>query len=55
MRVRFDTVEEFLEVLGVAVEAPRAAITPPILQLTCTYTPAQGQALRATGQHDACG
>ena len=48
MRVRFDTVEEFLEELGFAVEAPPAAMTPPILRLTCTYTPVQGQALRAT-------
>lgn len=48
MRVRFDTVEEFLEELGLAVEAPPAAMTPPILRLTCTYTPAQGQALRTT-------
>jgi hypothetical protein len=48
MRVRFDTVEEFLEELGFAVEAPPAAGTPPILRLTCTYTPVQGQALRAT-------
>ena len=30
MRVRFDTVEEFLEELGFAVEAPPAAMTPPI-------------------------
>jgi hypothetical protein len=48
MRVRFDTVEEFLEELGLAVEAPPAAMTPLILRLTCTYTPVQGQALRAT-------
>jgi hypothetical protein len=48
MRVRFDTVEEFLEELGLAVEAPPAAMTPPILRLTCTYTPVQGQVLRAT-------
>src|SRR5215475_12674118 len=48
MRVRFDTVEEFLEELGLAVEAPPAAMTPRILRLTCTYTPVQGQVLRAT-------
>jgi hypothetical protein len=48
MRVRFGTVEEFLEEVGLAVEAPPAAMPPPILQLTCTYTPVQGQALRAT-------
>src|SRR5215831_6342884 len=48
MRVRFDTVEEFLEELEFAVEASSAAMTPPILRLTCTYTPVQGQALRAT-------
>jgi hypothetical protein len=48
MRVRFDTVEEFLEELKLAVETPPAAMTPPILRLTCTYTPVQGQALRAT-------
>ena len=48
MRVRFDTVEEFLEELGLAVEAPPAAMPPPILRLTCTYTPAQGQALSVT-------
>src|SRR5437879_10337509 len=48
MRVRFGTVEEFLEELGLAVDAPPAAMTPPILRLTCTYTPVQGQALRAT-------
>jgi len=48
MRVRFDTVEEFLEELGLAVEAPPAAVTPPILRLSCTYTPVQGQVLRAT-------
>jgi len=48
MRVRFGTVEEFLEELGLAVDAPLAAMPPPILRLTCTYTPVQGQALRAT-------
>ena len=48
LRVRFDTVEEFLEELGLAVEAPSAAVTPPILRLSCTYTPVQGQVLRAT-------
>ena len=48
MRVRFDTVEEFLEELGLAAQAPPAIMTPRILRLTCTYTPVQGQALRAT-------
>jgi hypothetical protein len=48
MRVRFDKVEEFLEELGLAAEAPPAAMTPRILRLTCTYTPVQGQVLRAT-------
>jgi hypothetical protein len=48
MRVRFDTVEEFLEELGLAEEALPAAMPPPILRLTCTYTPGQRQALRAT-------
>jgi len=48
MRVRFDTVEEFLEELGLAVEAPPAAVIPPILRLSCVYTPVQGQVLRAT-------
>jgi hypothetical protein len=48
MRVRFGTVEEFLEELGLVVAALPAAMTPPILRLTCTYTPVQGQALRAT-------
>src|SRR5437016_10239478 len=48
MRVRFGTVEEFLEELGLAVDAPPAAMTPPILRLSCTYTPVQGQVLRAT-------
>ena len=48
MRVRFDTVEEFLEELGLAEEALPAAMPPPILRLTCTYTPVQRQALRAT-------
>ena len=48
MRVRFDTVEEFLEELGLAVEAPPAAMPLPILRLTCTYTPVQGRALRVT-------
>ena len=48
MRVRFGTVEEFLEELGLVVAVPPAAMTPPILRLTCTYTPVQGQALRAT-------
>ena len=48
MRVRFDTVEEFLEELGLAVEALPAAVIPPILRLSCVYTPVQGQVLRAT-------
>ena len=48
MRVQFDTVEEFLEELGFEAEAPPAASAPRILRLTCTYTPMQGQALRAT-------
>jgi len=48
MRVRFGTVEEFLEELGLAVDASPAAVTPPILRLTCTYTPVQAQALRAS-------
>jgi hypothetical protein len=48
MRVRFDTVEDFLEELGLAVEAPPAAMTPPILRFSCTYTPMQGQVLRTT-------
>src|SRR5262245_43079639 len=46
MRVRFDTVEEFLEELGGVVEASPAALPLPILRLACTYTPGQGQALR---------
>jgi hypothetical protein len=48
MRVRFSAVEEFLEELGLAAEAPHTTLAPPILRLTCTYTPIQGQALRAT-------
>ena len=48
MRVQFGTVEEFLEELGFAVEAPPTTGAPSILRLTCTYTPAQGQALRVT-------
>ena len=48
MRVLFGTVEEFLEELGFEAEAVPAAGAPPILRLTCTYTPVQGQALRAT-------
>jgi hypothetical protein len=48
MRVQFGTVEEFLEALGCKAEAPPATGAPPMLRLTCTYTPAQGQALRAT-------
>ena len=46
--MRFGTVEEFLEELGLTVEAQPAAMPPPILRLTCTYTPVQGQAFRAT-------
>jgi hypothetical protein len=48
MRVQFGTVEEFLEELGFEAETPPAAGAPHILRLTCTYTPVQGQALRAT-------
>jgi hypothetical protein len=48
MRVQFGTVEEFLEELGFEAEAPPATGAPYILRLTCMYTPAQGQALRAT-------
>ena len=48
MRVLFGTVEEFLEELGFEAEATPAAGAPHILRLTCTYTPVQGQALRAT-------
>src|SRR5499426_4857561 len=48
MRVRFGMVEEFLEELGLEAQAPSAATAPPILRLTCTYTPVQGQALSAT-------
>ena len=48
MRVQFGTVEEFLEELGFEAEAPPATGAPPILRLTCTYTPVQGQTLRAT-------
>ena len=48
MRVQFGTVEEFLEELGFEAEAPPAAGAPHILRLTCTYTPVQGQTLRAT-------
>ena len=48
MRVRFDTVEEFLEELGLAEEALLTAMPPPILRLTCTYTPVQGKVFRAT-------
>jgi hypothetical protein len=36
MRVRFETVEEFLEEWGLAVEALPAAVTPPMLRLSCT-------------------
>src|SRR5258706_329889 len=48
MRIRFGTVEEFLEELGLEAEVPPAAIAPRILRLTCTYTPLPGQALSAT-------
>ena len=48
MRVQFGTVEEFLEELGFEAETSAAMSAPPILRLTCTYTPMQGQALRAT-------
>ena len=48
MRVQFGTVEEYLEELEFEAEAPPAASAPHILRLTCTYTPVQGQALRAT-------
>jgi hypothetical protein len=41
-------VEEFLEELGLAAEALHTSGAPPILRLTCTYTPVQGQTLRAT-------
>jgi hypothetical protein len=47
MRVRFCTVEEFLEELGLAAEGPSATMAPRILRLTCTYTPVQGQAFSA--------
>ena len=49
MRVQFGTVKEFVEELGFAVEAPPTTGAPSILRLTCTYTPAQGQALRCHG------
>ena len=48
MRVRFGTVEEFLEELGLEAQVPSATTAPPILRLTCTYTPVQGQAFSAT-------
>ena len=48
MRVQFGTVEEFLEELGFEAEVSPAAGAPHILRLTCTYTPVQGQTLRAT-------
>lgn len=47
MRVQFSTVEEFLEELQFEGAAP-AAMSHGILRLTCTYTPVQGHALRAT-------
>lgn len=47
MRVQFSTVEEFLEELQLEAPAP-AAPADGILRLTCTYTPVQGHALRAT-------
>ena len=34
--------------MGLEAEAPLATMVPHILRLTCTYTPVQGQALRAT-------
>ena len=46
--MRFCTVEEFLEELGLEAEAPSATMVPRILRLTCTYTPVQRQALSAT-------
>jgi hypothetical protein len=48
MRVRFDTVEEFLEELQLAVETLAQAMAPCILRRTCTYTPGQGQTLHVT-------
>jgi hypothetical protein len=48
MRVRFGTVEEFLEELRLEAEAPLVAMALHILRLTCMYTPVQGHALRAT-------
>ena len=48
MRVRFCMVEEFLEELRLEAEALPATMARGILRLTCTYTPVQGQALRAT-------
>ena len=48
MRVRFYTIEAFLEELGSAAEVPSATMAPRILRLTCTYTPVQGQVLSAT-------
>ena len=48
MRVRFCMVEEFLEELKLEAEALPATMARGILRLTCTYTPVQGQALRAT-------
>lgn len=47
MRVQFSRVEEFLEELQCEGAAP-AAMSHGILRLTCTYTPVQGHALRAT-------
>ena len=46
--MRFCTVEEFLEELGLEAKAPSATLAPRILRLTCTYTQVQGQALSAT-------
>ena len=48
MRVRFRTVEEFLEELGLEADAPPVAMGNRIIRLTCTYTQVQGQALSAT-------
>ena len=48
MRVRFRTVEEGLEELGLEADAPPVAMVHRIIRLTCTYTPVQGQALSIT-------
>ena len=48
MRVRFCTVEEFLEELGLEADAPPVVMANRIIRLTCRYTPVQGQALSAT-------